>query len=66
MPGIAYRVVEELSLKGLIKSEESPFFMRALLLKHKHVQETEGSWFRLRRTTTPSTSVINLQVNASH
>ena len=59
MPGVAYRLVEELSSKGLIKPDESPLLMRALLLKHKHVQEPERSWFGLRRI---NTSAVSLQV----
>lgn len=62
MPGVAYRVVEELSGKGLIKAEESPLFMRALLLKHRHVQELDRTWFGLRRINTASASVVSLQV----
>ncbi|ODN05154.1 Anion exchange protein 3 [Orchesella cincta] len=59
MPGIAYRLVEDLTNKGLIRSEESPMLMRALLLKHKHVQEFERGWFGLRRN---NTSAVSLQV----
>lgn len=59
MPGIAYRLVEDFAGKGLIRSEESPMLMRALLLKHKHVQEFDRGWFGLRRI---NTSVVSLQV----
>ncbi|CAG7833126.1 unnamed protein product [Allacma fusca] len=60
MPGVAYRIVEDLSSKGLIRSDESPLLMRALLLKHKHVQEMERSWFGLRRTNTSAVSLQSL------
>jgi len=60
MPGVAYRIVEELSAKALIKQEESPLLMRALLLKHRHVQEQEASWFKLRRSNTSSASALNV------
>jgi len=59
MPGIAYRVVEEFSSKGLIDSDDSPLMMRALLLRHKHVQDS--SWFGMRRTNTAA-SMVSLQV----
>lgn len=59
MPGIAYRVVEELANKQLIRSDESPLLMRALLLKHRHVQEFDRGWFGLRRI---NTSAVSLQV----
>lgn len=59
MPGIAYRLVEELENKGVIKSEEGPVVMRTLVLKHRPVQEMEKSWFGLRRI---NTSAISLQV----
>ncbi|CAL8069832.1 unnamed protein product [Orchesella dallaii] len=60
MPGIAYRLVEDLTNKGLIRSEESPMLMRALLLKHKHVQEFERGWFGLRRINTSAVSLQSL------
>ncbi len=63
MPGIAYRLVEEMANKNLIRSEESPLLMRALLLKHKHVQELGGGWFGLRRI---NTSAVSLQVVCLH
>lgn len=58
MPGIAYRVVEEVSAKGLIRPDESPLLMRLLLLRHIHVQEN-AQWFGLKRT---NTSAVSLQV----
>jgi hypothetical protein len=58
MPGVAYRVVEELASKNLIRQDESPMLMRALLLKHKHVNDNPVGWFGLKRI---NTSVVSLQ-----
>ncbi len=53
LPGVAYRAVEAMVVKELIRPEERAMVMRALLLKHKHVNENDGGWkFNLRRITT--------------
>lgn len=62
MAGIAYRVVDEMASKGLIRTEDSTLLMRTLLLKHKHVEEHDGGWFRLRRSNTSTASALNLHV----
>jgi len=61
MPGVSYRVVEELSAKGIIRPDESPLLMRALLLKHKHVNELDRTWFGLRRINTASVASLTVR-----
>jgi hypothetical protein len=61
MPGLAYRVVEELAAKGIIRPDESPLLMRALLLKHRHVNELDRNWFGLRRINTASVASLTVR-----
>ncbi|XP_063986657.1 band 3 anion transport protein isoform X2 [Diachasmimorpha longicaudata] len=41
VPGLAYRVVEQMVIEELILPEDRPVVMRALLLRHRHVHEHE-------------------------
>lgn len=62
MPGVAYRVVEELVKKGLLTEEDSALLMRVLLLKHKHVPIPGDGWLgKLKRTGTAA-SALSLHV----
>ncbi len=64
LPGVAYRVVDQMGQDDLILSEEKASVMRSLLLKHKHVNEHgKGVWnFGLKRN--PG-SLTSLQVGLS-
>lgn len=55
LPGVAYRVVEQMAIDQVIKEEEKPIVIRALLLRHRHVHESER--FRFRRNTASYTSL---------
>ncbi|XP_055379278.1 anion exchange protein 2 isoform X2 [Condylostylus longicornis] len=39
LPGVAYRVVEQMVIADLITADDKAVVMRALLLKHRHVNE---------------------------
>jgi solute carrier family 4 anion exchanger 2 len=62
LPGVAYRVVEQMVVDELIEPEDKPTIMRALLLRHRHVNEHDRFRFGMRRTTSSYTS---LQVSCS-
>ena len=64
LPGVAYRVVDQMGIDDLILADEKATVMRSLLLKHKHVNEHgKGVWnFGLKRN--PG-SVTSLQVSYS-
>jgi solute carrier family 4 anion exchanger 2 len=57
LPGVAYRVVEQMVVDELIEPEEKPTVMRALLLKHRHVNEHDRFRFGMRRTFSSYTSL---------
>lgn len=63
LPGIAYRVVEQMVIDELIMPEDKPAVMRALLLRHRHV-DSEKFRFNVRRNTASYTSLQNLQDDA--
>ncbi|XP_012224582.2 band 3 anion transport protein isoform X3 [Linepithema humile] len=61
LPGLAYRVVEQMVVEELILSEDKPVVMRALLLRHRHVHEHErGFRFGGKRSYSSYTSLQNL------
>jgi hypothetical protein len=60
LPGVAYRVVEQMVVDELIEPEEKPTIMRALLLRHRHVNEHDRFRFGMKRT---SSSYTSLQVS---
>ena len=60
LPGIAYRVVEQMAVDQLIKEEEKPTLIRALLLRHRHVNEHER--FRFMRRNTASYSSLQVPI----
>ncbi|KAJ9594411.1 hypothetical protein L9F63_014169, partial [Diploptera punctata] len=60
LPGVAYRVVEQMVVDELIDPEDKPTVMRALLLRHRHVNEHDRFRFGMRRTFSSYTSLQNL------
>ncbi|CAL1687515.1 unnamed protein product [Lasius platythorax] len=61
LPGLAYRVVEQMVIEELILPEDRPVVMRALLLRHRHVHEHErGFRFGGRKSYSSYTSLQNL------
>ncbi|KAL6421028.1 hypothetical protein ACFW04_013566 [Cataglyphis niger] len=61
LPGLAYRVVEQMVIEELILPEDRPVVMRALLLRHRHVHEHErGFRFGGKRSYSSYTSLQNL------
>lgn len=56
LPGVAYRVVEQMVVEELILAEDKSSVMRALLLRHKHV-DLEKFSFSFRRNTVSYTSL---------
>ncbi|XP_058801506.1 band 3 anion transport protein isoform X2 [Phymastichus coffea] len=62
LPGLSYRVVEQMVIEELILPEDRPVIMRALLLRHRHVHEHErGFRFGPKRNASSYTSLQNLQ-----
>jgi hypothetical protein len=57
LPGVAYRVVEQMVVDELIEPEEKPTVMRALLLRHRHVNEHDRFRFGMKRTFSSYTSL---------
>lgn len=45
LPGVAYRVVGQMVLEELIQEVDKPTVMRALLLRHRHVNENQHGGF---------------------
>ncbi|KAK2586570.1 hypothetical protein KPH14_011451 [Odynerus spinipes] len=61
LPGLIYRVVEQMVIEELILPEDRPVVMRALLLKHRHVHENDrGFRFGGKRNYSSYTSLQNL------
>ncbi|CAG7833125.1 unnamed protein product [Allacma fusca] len=62
LPGVAYRVVDQMVVKELVDMESKGLVMRSLLLKHKHVNDSEKNWkFNLKRN---AGSLTSLQQNS--
>lgn len=58
LPGIIYRVVEQMVVEELIDEEDKAAVMRLLLLRHKHVQQDSDKFSRfIRRNTASYTSL---------
>ncbi|XP_021924578.1 anion exchange protein 2 [Zootermopsis nevadensis] len=62
LPGVAYRVVEQMVVDELIEPEDKPTIMRALLLRHRHVNEHDRFRFGTRRTFSSYTSLQSLSL----
>uniref|UniRef100_A0AAG5D2K7 Anion exchange protein n=1 Tax=Anopheles atroparvus TaxID=41427 RepID=A0AAG5D2K7_ANOAO len=45
LPSVAYRVVEQMVIDELIHEDDKPVIMRALLLRHRHVNESSHGGF---------------------
>ncbi|XP_046996664.1 band 3 anion transport protein [Schistocerca americana] len=60
LPGVAYRVVEQMVIDELIEAEDKPTVMRALLLRHRHVNDHDKFRFGMKRTFSSYTSLQNL------
>nr|XP_050853768.1 anion exchange protein 2 isoform X2 [Vespula vulgaris] len=61
LPGLAYRVVEQMVVEELILPEDRPVIMRALLLKHRHVHEHDrGFRFGGKRNYSSYTSLQSI------
>lgn len=58
LPGVIYRVVEQMVVEELINQEDKAAVMRLLLLPHKHVQQDHDKFSRfIRRNTSSYTSL---------
>ncbi|XP_034170972.1 anion exchange protein Ae2 isoform X2 [Osmia lignaria lignaria] len=58
VPGLAYRVVEQMVIEELILPEDRPVVMRALLLRHRHVHDHDrGFRFGGKRNYSSYTSL---------
>ncbi|XP_015585826.1 band 3 anion transport protein isoform X2 [Cephus cinctus] len=61
LPGLAYRVVEQMVVEELILPEDRPVVMRALLLRHRHVHENDrGFRFGGKRNYSSYTSLQSI------
>ncbi|XP_012285898.1 anion exchange protein 3 isoform X2 [Orussus abietinus] len=61
LPGLAYRVVEQMVVEELILPEDRPIVMRALLLRHRHVHEHDrGFRFGMKRNYSSYTSLQSI------
>ncbi|CAK9798177.1 Anion exchange protein 2 [Anthophora quadrimaculata] len=61
LPGLAYRVVEQMVVEELILPDDRPVVMRALLLRHRHVHDHDrGFRFGGKRNYSSYTSLQNL------
>ncbi|XP_074115676.1 anion exchange protein Ae2 isoform X1 [Cotesia typhae] len=61
VPGMAYRVVEQMVIDELILPEDRPVVMRALLLRHRHVNEHDrGFRFGGKRNYSSYTSLQSI------
>ncbi|KAI4480820.1 hypothetical protein M0804_009917 [Polistes exclamans] len=61
LPGLTYRMVEQMVIEELILPEDRSVIMRALLLKHRHVHEHDrGFRFGGKRNYSSYTSLQNL------
>ncbi|XP_011052102.1 PREDICTED: band 3 anion transport protein isoform X2 [Acromyrmex echinatior] len=61
LPGLAYRIVEQMVIEELILAQDRPVVMRALLLRHRHVHEHErGFRFGGKRSYSSYTSLQSI------
>lgn len=63
LPGVAYRVVEQMVIEELILPEDRPVVMRALLLRHRHVNENDRFRFSTKRNYASYTSLQVQSIN---
>jgi len=57
LPGVAYRIVEQMVVDELIDDGDRATVLRALLLKHRHVQENDRFRFGMKRNLSSYTSL---------
>lgn len=57
LPGVAYRVVEQMVISELIRPKDRVTVMRALLLRHRHVNEHERFRFGMKKASVSYTSL---------
>lgn len=57
LPGVAYRVVEKMVTAELINPGDHTKVMRALLLRHRHVENHDRFKFSVRRNNSSYTSL---------
>jgi solute carrier family 4 anion exchanger 2 len=58
LPGVIYRVVEQMAIEELINQDDKAAVMRLLLLRHKHVHQDSDKFSRfIRRNTSSYTSL---------
>ncbi|XP_059613187.1 anion exchange protein 3 isoform X2 [Phlebotomus argentipes] len=63
LPGVAYRVVEQMVIEDLIQPDDKSTVLRALLLRHRHVNEGHsGFHFGSRRKFSSYTSLQSLWI----
>ncbi|XP_055701079.1 band 3 anion transport protein isoform X5 [Phlebotomus papatasi] len=63
LPGVAYRVVEQMVVEDLIQADDKATVLRALLLRHRHVNESHsGFHFGSRRKYSSYTSLQSLWI----
>ena len=64
MAGVASRVVDQMVAYQLVEPDCKGFVMRSLLLRHKHVTDTNERnwWFPLKRNNAAAGSMASLQV----
>ncbi|KYM83499.1 Anion exchange protein 2 [Atta colombica] len=60
LPGLAYRIVEQMVIEELILAQDRPVVMRALLLRHRHVHEHERFRFGGKRSYSSYTSLQSI------
>ncbi|XP_053623673.1 anion exchange protein 3 isoform X2 [Plodia interpunctella] len=61
LPGVAYRVVENMVSEGLIEEDDKPVVMRSLLLRHRHVNEDRSLLHRFSISSRKHSSYTSLQ-----
>ncbi|XP_049540946.1 anion exchange protein 3 isoform X1 [Anopheles darlingi] len=66
LPSVAYRIVEQMVVDELIHEDDKPVIMRALLLRHRHVNESShgGFSFGPKRKYSSYTSLQSLSLRA--
>ncbi|XP_037904873.1 anion exchange protein 3 isoform X3 [Hermetia illucens] len=56
-PAVAYRIVEQMVVEELITADDKPTVMRALLLRHRHVNDSHGAFAFAKRKYSSYTSL---------
>ncbi|XP_055630440.1 anion exchange protein 3 isoform X1 [Toxorhynchites rutilus septentrionalis] len=66
LPSVAYRIVEQMVIDELIHEDDKPVIMRALLLRHRHVNEHSHNGFHFgpKRKYSSYSSLQSLSLRA--